>query len=595
MKALRTLYPYFWKYRLQLLLGVLFVVTSNIFSLFPARLVREGFDRVGEAIAQARDASSQQSDDLQHTLLIYGLLLFASAVIRGLFMFFMRQTIIVVSRRIEYDLKNALFDHYQKLSLAFYKRNKTGDLMNRMSEDVSRVRMFLGPAVMYSINVISQLVLIIGVMLSINVELTLYALAPLPLLSVAIYKVSHYINIRSEKVQRKLSDLSSFVQESFSGIRVLKAYGKEDDFIRNFGDECEQYKDENMNLVRVNALFMPLMTLLIGLSTIVTIYVGGRLAIEGVISTGNIAEFVIYVGMLTWPVASLGWVTSIVQRAEASQERINEFLHVEPEIQNQSSEPTSIDGNIQFKNVSFTYPDSGIKALKNLSFDLPAGKSLALIGKTGSGKSTVGYLVSRLYQATAGHITIDGSPIESIHLDSLRSSIGYVPQEAFLFSDSIRSNIGFGVDNPTEAEIQQAAIHADVHQNILDFPKGYDTVVGERGVTLSGGQKQRVSIARAILKNPSILIFDDCLSAVDTQTEEEILNNLKNIMVNRTTIIISHRLSSVKHCDEILVLDDGEVVERGTHESLLAAGGSYAELFEKQQLERHETEKGKEA
>lgn len=595
MKALRTLYPYFWKYRLQLLLGVLFVVTSNVFSLFPARLVREGFDRVGEAIAQARDASSQQSDDLQHTLLIYGLLLFASAVIRGLFMFFMRQTIIVVSRRIEYDLKNALFDHYQKLSLAFYKRNKTGDLMNRMSEDVSRVRMFLGPAVMYSINVISQLVLIIGVMLSINVELTLYALAPLPLLSVAIYKVSHYINIRSEKVQRKLSDLSSFVQESFSGIRVLKAYGKEDDFIRNFGDECEQYKDENMNLVRVNALFMPLMTLLIGLSTIVTIYVGGRLAIEGVISTGNIAEFVIYVGMLTWPVASLGWVTSIVQRAEASQERINEFLHVEPEIQNQSSEPTSIDGNIQFKNVSFTYPDSGIKALKNLSFDLPAGKSLALIGKTGSGKSTVGYLVSRLYQATAGHITIDGSPIESIHLDSLRSSIGYVPQEAFLFSDSIRANIGFGVDNPTEAEIQQAAIHADVHQNILDFPKGYDTVVGERGVTLSGGQKQRVSIARAILKNPSILIFDDCLSAVDTQTEEEILNNLKNIMVNRTTIIISHRLSSVKHCDEILVLDDGEVVERGTHESLLAAGGSYAELFEKQQLERHETEKGKEA
>jgi len=593
MKALRTLAPYFWKYRLQLLLGVVFVVTSNIFSLFPARLVREGFDRVSEAIAQARDVSGSQSDHLQNTLLIYGLLLIGSAVIRGLFMFFMRQTIIVVSRRIEYDLKNALFDHYQKLSLAFYKRNKTGDLMNRMSEDVSRVRMFLGPAVMYSINVISQLFLIIGVMLSINVELTLYALAPLPLLSVAIYKVSHYINLRSEKVQRKLSDLSSFVQESFSGIRVLKAYGKEDDFIENFGDECEQYKDENMNLVRVNALFMPLMILLIGLSTIVTIYIGGRLAIEGVISTGNIAEFVIYVGMLTWPVASLGWVTSIVQRAEASQERINEFLHVEPEIQNHASEPTPIQGNIQFKNVSFTYPDSGIQALRNLSFDLPSGKSLALIGKTGSGKSTVGYLISRLYQATAGSITIDGAPIETIHLDSLRSSIGYVPQEAFLFSDSIRSNIGFGVDHPTDAAIEQAAIHADVHQNILDFPKGYETVVGERGVTLSGGQKQRVSIARAILKKPSILIFDDCLSAVDTQTEEEILSNLKNIMVDRTTIIISHRLSSVKHCDEILVLDDGEVVERGTHESLLAADGSYAELFKKQQLERHETENGK--
>jgi len=449
--------------------------------------------------------------------------------------------------------------------------------------------MFLGPAVMYSINVVSQLVLIIGVMLSINVELTLYALAPLPLLSVAIYKVSHYINVRSEKVQRKLSDISSFVQESFSGIRVLKAYGKEGDFSNEFAKECGDYKDENMNLVRVNALFMPLMTLLIGLSTIITIYIGGRLAIQGIITTGNIAEFVIYVGMLTWPVASLGWVTSIVQRAEASQERINEFLHVVPEIQNLREEPSEIKGHVVFDKVNFTYPDSGIQAIKNLSFDLPAGKSLALIGKTGSGKSTVGYLISRLYSVSSGRITIDQTPIEHLNLDSLRSGIGYVPQEAFLFSDSIGANIGFGVDQPDAEAIQLAAKNADVHQNIMDFPKGYDTMVGERGVTLSGGQKQRISIARAILKKPEILIFDDCLSAVDTQTEEEILNNLKDIMEHKTSIIISHRLSSVKHCDEILVLEDGEVVERGTHESLLQRNGAYAELFEKQQLERHES------
>jgi len=589
MKALLTLRPYFWKYRNQLLLGVLFVVTSNVFSLFPARLVREGFDRVSESIEQVQVSEEGDPSNLQRTLIIYGLLLFGSALARGLFMFFMRQTIIVVSRRIEFDLKNALFEHYQKLSLAFYKRNKTGDLMNRMSEDVSRVRMFLGPAVMYSINVVSQLVLIIGVMLSINVELTLYALAPLPLLSVAIYKVSHYINVRSEKVQRKLSDISSFVQESFSGIRVLKAYGKEGDFSNEFAKECGDYKDENMNLVRVNALFMPLMTLLIGLSTIITIYIGGRLAIQGIITTGNIAEFVIYVGMLTWPVASLGWVTSIVQRAEASQERINEFLHVVPEIQNLREEPSEIKGHIVFDKVNFTYPDSGIQAIKNLSFDLPAGKSLALIGKTGSGKSTVGYLISRLYSVSSGRITIDQTPIEHLNLDSLRSGIGYVPQEAFLFSDSIGANIGFGVDQPDAEAIQLAAKNADVHQNIMDFPKGYDTMVGERGVTLSGGQKQRISIARAILKKPEILIFDDCLSAVDTQTEEEILNNLKDIMEHKTSIIISHRLSSVKHCDEILVLEDGEVVERGTHESLLQRNGAYAELFEKQQLERHES------
>lgn len=592
MKALLTLNKYFWKYKWRFLAGIIFVIISNVFSLFPARFVREGFDSVSKAITdfQAENGQTDMSD-LKNQLLIYGLLVIGAALARGVFMFFMRQTIIVMSRFIEFDLKNDIFQQYQRLSLAFYKRNKTGDLMNRISEDVNRVRMYLGPAVMYTINVASQLVLVIGVMLSINVKLTLYALLPLPLLSIAIYYVSNMINIRSERVQRQLSNISSFVQESFSGVRILKAYVKESEFQNEFENESRDYKDKSLHLVKVNALFLPLMTLLIGTSTLLTIYIGGLLAIEGEITTGVIAEFVIYVNMLTWPVASLGWVTSLVQRAEASQERINEFLHLEPEITNHRELPSSIGGTIEFRNVNFVYPDSGIHAIKDLSFKVEKGKSIAFIGKTGSGKSSVAYLIGRLYDRTSGEIFVDDTPIEQLNLNDLRASTGYVPQEGFLFSDTISRNIAFGIDKMDMSLVEQASKDADVYQNIMDFPQKFDTRVGERGVTLSGGQKQRISIARAIIKEPQILIFDDCLSAVDTKTEEEILNNLKRIMDGKTTVIISHRLSSVKHCDEIIVLNDGAIEERGTHESLMEARGYYYDLFQKQQLEKEKVEK----
>lgn len=590
MKALAHLNKYFWKYKWRFLLGIIFVVVSNIFSLVPARMVREGFDTVSKAIEDFQtNALRADVGDLQKTLLTYGLIVIGTALAQGVFMFFMRQTIIVMSRFIEFDLKNEIFKQYQALSIAFYKRNSTGDLMNRISEDVSQVRMYLGPAIMYSINVLSQLVLVIGSMLLVNVELTIYALLPMPILSVAIYYVSKEINVRSERVQRQLSNLSTFVQENFSGIRILKSYAREDRSAKDFDSEALEYRDRSLDLIKVNALFFPLMILLIGLSTLLTIYIGGRLAIDGTITTGNIAEFVIYVNMLTWPVASLGWVTSIVQRAAASQKRINEFLHIETEIQNPTEEDTPIQGGISFNKVSFTYPDSGIKALTNIDFEIEPGKSLAIVGKTGSGKSTIAHLIGRLYDPTDGNVMIDDRALSSINLKNLRSSIGYVPQEGYLFSDSIARNIAFGLDDYDKERIEQAASDADVLQNILDFPNQFDTRVGERGVTLSGGQKQRVSIARAIIVNPTILIFDDCLSAVDTQTEETILQNLKRVMKDRTTVIISHRVSSVKNADQIIVLSNGEIIERGNHQSLLDQNGYYADLYEQQLLEEQES------
>ncbi|MCE2496006.1 MAG: ABC transporter ATP-binding protein [Flavobacteriales bacterium] len=590
MMALAHLNKYFWKYKWRFLLGIIFVVISNVFSLVPARMVREGFNTVSKAIEHFQtNALRADVGDLQKTLLTYGLIVIGTALAQGIFMFFMRQTIIVMSRFIEFDLKNEIFQQYQALTIAFYKRNSTGDLMNRISEDVSQVRMYIGPAIMYSINVLSQLILVIGSMLFVNVELTIYALLPMPILSVAIYYVSKEINVRSEQVQRQLSNLSTFVQENFSGIRILKSYARERSSAQDFDKEALEYRDRSLDLVKVNALFFPLMILLIGLSTLLTIYIGGRLAIEGTITTGNIAEFVIYVNMLTWPVASLGWVTSIVQRAAASQKRINEFLHLEPEIRNPTLEDTPILGAISFKDVSFTYPDSGIKALSNINFNIAPGQSLAIVGKTGSGKSTVAHLIGRLYDPTSGEIRIDERPLENINLKNLRSSIGYVPQEGYLFSDTIARNIAFGLDEYDHERIEQAAQDADVLHNILDFPKQFETRVGERGVILSGGQKQRVSIARAIIVNPTILIFDDCLSAVDTQTEETILQNLKRVMKDRTTVIISHRVSSVKHADQIIVLSNGSIIERGDHQSLLEQKGYYADLYEQQLLEEQES------
>ncbi len=586
MKSLKVLNKYFYKYRGRLSIGVLFVAISVVFGVFPAQYVRESFDTVQVAIDRYNSPDGDTDmGDLRNQLIFYGLIIIGASLLKGLFMFFMRQTIIVVSRFIEYDMKNEIFDQYQNLSLAFYKRNNTGDLMNRISEDVSRVRMYLGPAIMYTINVSLSLIIIIGIMLSINVRLTLYALAPLPVLAVAIYYVSAMINIKSEQVQRQLSSITSYVQEAFSGIRVLKAYVREAHSRKEFTKEANTYLEKNEELYRINSLFFPLMILLIGMSTILTIYIGGQEAIKGTITTGNIAEFIIYVNMLTWPVASIGWVTSLVQRAAASQTRINEFLKITPEIKNPSNEPLDLKGKVEFKNVSFTYPDTGIKAMNNISFTIEEGQSLAVIGKTGSGKSTIANLIGRLYDVTEGEILIDDKNIKQINLSDLRKSIGYVPQEAFLFSSTIAKNIGFGLENASEEVVINAAKNAEVHHNIIDFPQGYETRVGERGITLSGGQKQRVSIARAIIKEPRLMIFDDCLSAVDTETEEKILGNLKRLIDKRTTLIISHRVSSVKHADSILVLDNGAIVEKGTHDELMEKGGYYKMMYEQQLIE----------
>ena len=520
----------------------------------------------------------------RNVVLLYGGLILLMALIRGVFLFFQRQTIIVMSRLIEYDLKNDIYVHYQKLPLSFYRKNNTGDLMNRISEDVSQVRMYLGPAIMYSINMIGTAVLVISYMLTINVRLTLFSLLPLPILSISIYYVNNLINKRSILIQQSLSKMTTFTQEAFSGIRVMKAYVREKDFSREFEGETKNYFNKSLDLVRVDSLFLPLIVGLIGLSTILTVYIGGIEVMRGTITTGNIAEFVIYVNLLTWPVASLGWVTSLVQRAAASQERINEFLNTESEIVSLENKTTEINGAVKFDDVTFIYPDSGIKALDNVNFEIKEGQTLAILGTTGSGKSTIANLICRMYDVTNGTILIDQTPIQEYEIPYLRSNVGYVPQEVFLFSDTIRNNIAFGFNESDfeEKQIAEAARDADLLENIERFPNGFETMLGERGITLSGGQKQRVSIARAIIRNPKILILDDSLSAVDTKTENAILQNMKRIMKNRTSIVISHRVSSAKLADYIIFLDEGKIVEQGTHEELLKLGGLYTGLYEKQ-------------
>lgn len=592
LKSLKHLNKYLFKYKYHLVFGFLFVVVSNVFGVYAPQLVRQAFDLVNATFDQyiASKGTIQENEILKafgKSTMYLGLMYLAVAVLKGVFMFFMRQTLIVMSRHIEYDLKNEIFDHYQKLDLAFYKRNNTGDLMNRISEDVSRVRMYLGPAIMYSINLVALFVLVIGTMISVNPKLTFYVLLPLPILSVAIYFVSSVMNKKSDLVQEQLSKLSSIVQETFSGIRVVKAFNKEGSLLQNFATESNDYNNRCMDMVKVNALFYPAMLLLIGLSTILTIYIGGMEAINGNITVGNIAEFVIYVNMLTWPVTSVGWVTSILQRAAASQQRINEFLKQESTIQDGSTIPKTINGSIEFKDVSFVYPDSGIQALKNISFKTEKGKILAIIGRTGSGKSTIAHLISRLYDVSEGEILIDGNNIKNYQLKNLRSAVSVVPQEVFLFSDTIANNINFGetTGNISHEAIQQAAKDAVVYSNIIEFPNKFETIVGERGITLSGGQKQRITLARALLKDAPILFLDDCLSAVDTETEEHILQNLKKYNKNKTLIIISHRVSSVKHADNILVLDEGNIIETGTHEELLQREGLYYKLYQKQLLE----------
>jgi ATP-binding cassette subfamily B multidrug efflux pump len=583
MRHLFTINPYFLKYKWHLIGGTFFVFISVLFSVIPPQYVRESFNAVEEAIRlNAENGSQGISSETKKLILWYGLIIIGSSLLKGLFMFFMRQTLIVMSRHIEFDLKNTVYQHYQKLSQRFYRSNSTGDLMNRISEDVSRVRMYLGPALMYGINTSILVIVVVQRMLSINTTLTLYTLLPLPILSYLIYRVSHLINRRSERVQAQLSVISTFVQETLSGIRVLKANVKEDYLAGRYDKETDEYYHRNEKLYRVNALFGPLMLLLVGLSTIIIIYIGGMEAIKGNITVGNIAEFIIYVNMLTWPVASIGWVTSIVQRAEASMERINAFLDEQPEIVSPTETPFSLDGKVEWQNVSFTYPHTGIEALKDISFSIEPGQTLAIIGETGSGKSTVAALQSRLFDPSKGHILVDGQKLNALNLEDYREQIAVVPQDVFLFSDTIYNNIAFGVDDADKEKVEHAAKLAGLHNNILDFPQGYETRLGERGVTLSGGQKQRTALARALIKEPRLLILDDCLSAVDTETEDVILKAIRNFSKSITTIIISHRVSSVQHADTILVLKNGSIIESGNHNQLIKQDSYYLSIYKKQ-------------
>ncbi|WP_316806407.1 ABC transporter ATP-binding protein [Pedobacter agri] len=590
MKHLSRLNKYFLKYKWWIIPGSIFVVISNIFGVVPAQVIGYAVDLITENVQVYNlfNGFNRQQiiyDIFSSNLLYFGLLVIALYVLRGLFLFFMRQTIILMSRHIEFDMKNDIYQHYQKLSLGFYRRNNTGDLMNRATEDVNRVRMYVGPAIMYTINTFVLSVLIIWSMFDVNSKLAIYCLLPLPFLVIIIYYVNTLIFKKSGKIQERLSDLSSFVQERFSGIRIIKSYVRED-YTRNmFEIQSNDYKKDSMSLVKVSALFYPTMLLLIGLSTILTIYVGGNQVMNGSITAGNIAEFIIYINQLTFPVTMLGWVTSLIQRAAASQKRINEFLDIPSDIQSTNTAEKEINGNIKFENVSFTYPDTGIEALKNVNFQIKSGEFVAIIGKTGSGKSTLANLLMRMYDVENGSINIDGENLKSLNLKNYRSQIGFVPQEVFLFSDTIKNNIAFGLDQVTDEEVFNAAKNASVYNNIMGFEEKFQTMLGERGITLSGGQKQRVSIARALIKSPKILIFDDCLSAVDTKTEEEILQNLGKIMLGRTSILIAHRISTIKNADKILVLDNGKIIEQGTHNELLSLNGSYTELYNNQLLE----------
>lgn len=551
--------------------------------LFTPKLISKSFKAI-EAFSEDKNiAVSVIREELVSNIL----LIIATTIIAGFLTFLMRQTLIVMSRHVEFDLKNEVFRQYENLTQNFYKKNRTGDLMNRISEDVSKVRMYVGPAVMYTINTIIRFTIVIIYMYNVSPRLTLYTLLPLPLLSYGIYKLSSEINKRSTIFQQYLSKVSSFSQEIFSGIRVIKAYSLEEQHQNNMISLAKESKNKSLNLAKVQSLFGPLMLALIGISNLVVIYFGGLMYIDGTIkSIGTIAEFILYVNMLTWPVASLGWISSMVQEAEASQKRLNEFLKIEPEIKNKNPNKSIIKGSISFENVSYTYEDTNIKALQDVSFSVNKGETLAILGKTGSGKSTILALISRLYDVTDGKITLDKKEISSLNLHDLRNSVGIVPQDAFLFSDSITNNIKFGKKDAIEDEVTRAAKSAVVHDNIMGFKKQYDTVLGERGITLSGGQKQRVSIARAIIKNPPILLFDDCLSAVDTETEETILNNLKEICKDKTTIIVSHRVSSAKNAHKIIIIDEGRIIQQGSHNQLVNQEGYYASLYIKQLAEK---------
>jgi ATP-binding cassette, subfamily B, multidrug efflux pump len=587
IRALSHLNKYLARYKWYLIWGTVFTVISNLFGIFPAQLVRYALDLVRETLdVYYLYAGTSLQPSLYElfaaSILLYGLLMLGLALLKGFFLFLVRQTLIVMSRHIEYDLKNDIYDHYQTLPLAFYRQHNTGDLMARISEDVSKVRMYVGPSIMYGLNLLVLFVLVISYMVSINARLTLYVLLPLPVLSIGIYLVENIVIARSEEIQRALSRMSTYVQEAFSGIRVLKAFVQEENSVRNFAREADEYQQKSLRLTLVDALWQPMTVLLIGLSNVLVVYVGGQEVLAGRLTPGNITEFLLYVNMLTWPVMALGWTTSQTQRAAASQQRINEFMAVKTTLTSTENQRRDIAGSLVFDRVRFVYPDTGIVALKNFSMDVQAGESVAILGTTGSGKSTLANLMMRMYDVSSGEIRIDDVPIRAYDLGYLRQQMGYVPQDVFLFSDTISNNVRFGHPDMPQERVLRAVDDADLTDNIAAFPDGFETRIGERGITLSGGQKQRLSIARAIARDPKILILDDCLSAVDTNTENIILNNLRRIMADRTTVIISHRVSSAKLADKIIVLDDGEIREQGTHDELMARNGLYRDLYDKQ-------------
>lgn len=611
MKQLKALNKYFWKYRVRLGIGALFIIISNYFAVLVPQVTRFIIDHVQKSIDTTQgiirpvttkpdreydlfvlkfikwvETSYSQSSDLSKIVILCGITILLLALLRGFFMFLMRQTIIVMSRHIEYDQKNEVFQHYQQLDTSFYKTHSTGDLMSRMAEDVARVRMFTGPAIMYLINLVALISLSLFYMLKKDVELTVYVLAPLPILAITIYYVNSIINKRSERIQALLANLTTNAQESYSGIRVIKSFVQEKAMLGFFEKNSEDYKKNAIGLSKVESLYFPSMALLIGLSTLLTIMIGGYYYINepGRMSLGTITEFVIYINMLTFPVSAIGWTASMIQRAAASQKRLNEFLDTKPAIYDQPlAKKINIEGNIEFNNVDFTYSHTGIEALKNFSLSIKKGEKVAIIGRTGSGKSTVAQLLLRMYDTTKGTIELEKTDIREIDLRSLREQISYVPQDVFLFSDSVANNISFGMKDGSVVQVEKAAMQASVHKDILGFGEKYETLIGERGVTLSGGQKQRISIARALIKDHRLVIFDDCLSAVDAKTENEIIGNLYEYLENRTAIIITHRIFSLFHFDKIVVIEDGRIVEKGTHEELLNMNGFYTELYNRQQ------------
>lgn len=587
MGALGHLNKYFWKYKWHLFLGIFFTFCSNFFGVVPAQLVRYALDLVTETIDvyflfKGFPIQSVFYEVFASTLFYYGGLIVLMAFIKGVFLFLIRQTLIVMSRHIEYEMKNEIYAQYQTLPLSFYRKQNTGDLMARISEDVSKVRMYVGPSIMYGFNLITVFALVIYYMAQVNVTLMWYVLLPLPILSVSIYYVNSIVMKKSEEIQAGLSSISTLAQEAFSGIRVLKSFVRENHSGQQFASASANYRKKSLDLVKVDSLFTPLISLLVGFSTLLVVYIGSKEVMAGEITVGNITEFIMYVFMLTWPVTALGWTSSQIQRAAASQKRINEFLQAKSELEIGKQIVNPISGNWVFKNVSFTYPGTDREILSQLNFEINSGESVALLGTTGSGKSSLAQLLARFYDPSSGDILLDGVSLKDWDIKHVRQSLAYVPQDVFLFSTTIAENISFGQDGMSDEQIMHAAKMADVYENIMEFPDQFETILGERGVTLSGGQKQRVSIARALAKNPTMLILDDCLSAVDTHTEHKILNNLKKIMVGKTSLIISHRVSSAKLAKRIMVLQDGQIVETGNHLQLMKRKGYYYELYQNQ-------------